>query len=142
MDNGTVKKYYYAGSVRVAENSGGALYYLLTDHLGSTALTLDSAGNRLNANTELRYYPWGAMRYMAGATPTQRRFTGQALDSVAGELRFYNHETADREQLAVSGFIIHSVSDESAELPAFVNSSCPNAPPPSGCPQSSQSHRH
>ena len=44
VDNGAVKKYYYAGSVRVAENSGGALYYLLTDHLGSTALTLDSAG--------------------------------------------------------------------------------------------------
>lgn len=26
------------------------------DHLGSTELTLDSAGNRLAANTELRYH--------------------------------------------------------------------------------------
>ena len=71
-----------------------------------------------------------------------RRFTGQALDSVAGGLRFDNHETADREHLAVSGFIVHGVLGESAELSAFANSSCPNAPPPSGYPQSSQSHRH
>ena len=43
VDNGTVKKYYYAGNVRVAESSGGTLYYLLGDHLGSQALTLTSA---------------------------------------------------------------------------------------------------
>ncbi|WP_423224229.1 RHS repeat-associated core domain-containing protein [Candidatus Amarolinea aalborgensis] len=81
IDNGAVKKYYYAGSVRVAENSGGALYYLLGDHLGSTAVTLDSAGNRLNTNTEIRYYPYGAPRYTAGATPTTFNFTGQRRDS-------------------------------------------------------------
>ena len=51
----------------------------------------------------------------------------QALDSVAGGLRFDNHETADREHLAVSGFIVHGVLGESAELSAFANSSCPNA---------------
>ena len=89
VDNGAVKKYYYAGSVRVAENSGGALYYLLTDHLGSTALTLDSAGNRLDANTEIRYYPYGAPRYTAGTTPTTFNFTGQRRDSGSG-LLFYN----------------------------------------------------
>jgi len=43
--NGVVKKYYYAGSVRVAENSGGALYYLLTDH-PSTSSGLASAQRR------------------------------------------------------------------------------------------------
>lgn len=51
---GVVKKYYYAGVTRVAENNGGTLYFLLGDPLGSTALTLDSAGNRVNTNTELR----------------------------------------------------------------------------------------
>ncbi|WP_423223229.1 RHS repeat-associated core domain-containing protein [Candidatus Amarolinea aalborgensis] len=88
VDNGVVKKYYDAGSVLVAENSGGALYYLLTDHLGSTALTLDSAGNRLNTNTEIRYYPYGAPRYTAGATPTTFNFTGQRRDSGSGLLYY------------------------------------------------------
>ena len=64
--------------MRVAENSGGTLYYLLSDHLGSTALTLDSGGNR---TTELRYYPYGAVRYNAGNQVTTYRFTGQRWDS-------------------------------------------------------------
>ena len=78
VDNGTVKKYYYAGATRVAESSGGVLYYLLTDHLGSTALTLDSSGARV---TELRYYPYGGVRYNPGGQVTTYRFTGQRWDS-------------------------------------------------------------
>ncbi|MFZ1598002.1 MAG: RHS repeat-associated core domain-containing protein, partial [Anaerolineae bacterium] len=89
VDNGTVKKYYYAGNVRVAERSGGVLYFLLSDHLGSTALTLDSSGNRLNTNTELRYYPWGGGRHVVGTTPTSFNFTGQRKDGGSG-LLFYN----------------------------------------------------
>ena len=49
---------YYAGGTRIALRTGtassGTVNYLLGDHLGSTALTLDSAGNRLATNTELR----------------------------------------------------------------------------------------
>jgi len=67
----------------------GALSYLLSDHLGSTALTLDSAGNRLATNTELRYFPYGLPRYTAGTTPTSFNFTGQRRDSGSG-LLFYN----------------------------------------------------
>jgi hypothetical protein len=52
--------YYYAGGTRVAEReatSGGeTLYYLLGDHLGSTAITADSSGNKI---AELRYKAWG-----------------------------------------------------------------------------------
>ncbi|MFZ1476044.1 MAG: RHS repeat-associated core domain-containing protein, partial [Anaerolineae bacterium] len=40
--------------------------------------------------SEIRYKPWGESRYTFGATPTQRRFTGQVLDEVAGGLYFYN----------------------------------------------------
>ncbi|MGB4978185.1 MAG: RHS repeat-associated core domain-containing protein [Anaerolineae bacterium] len=61
--------------------------WLATDHLGSTALTVSETGGRLS---EIRYKPWGESRYTFGATPTQRRFTGQVLDSVAGGLYFYN----------------------------------------------------
>lgn len=51
-DNGTtVRKYYYAGSVRVAMRTGGQTYYLLNDHLTSTAITTNSSGVR---QTELR----------------------------------------------------------------------------------------
>ena len=91
IDNGTVKKYYYAGAMRVAENSGGALYYLLTDHLGSTALTLDSSGTR---QTELRYYPFGAARYNANNQVTTYRFTGQRWDSGTA-LYFYQSRWYD-----------------------------------------------
>jgi len=94
----------------------GAVRWLATDHpsagdlqspfragLGSTAVTANETGARI---AELRYKPlrqaqgrsWGESRYSFGATPTarlsspksQRRFTGQALDNVAGGLYFYN----------------------------------------------------
>jgi YD repeat-containing protein len=41
VTGGVVKKYYYAGGMRVAENNGGVLYFLLTDH-PSTALRTGS----------------------------------------------------------------------------------------------------
>jgi RHS repeat-associated protein len=50
------------------------LYYLLTDHLGSTAITATSGGGWYG---ELRYYPWGGTRYDTGTTPTSFRYTGQ-----------------------------------------------------------------
>ena len=47
-DNGTtVRKYYYAGAVRVAMRTGGNTFYLLNDHLTSTAITVNSSGARL-----------------------------------------------------------------------------------------------
>ncbi len=86
----TMKKYYSAGGTRVAMRTGSStLNYLLSDHLGSQALTLTSAGARLATNTELRYYPYGVVRYTAGTTPTSFNFTGQRKDSGSG-LLFYN----------------------------------------------------
>ena len=84
--------YYYAGGSRVAmrvkSNQDGVedgVFYFLTDHLGSTAITLDSGGESV---AELRYFAWGETRYTDGTTPTQRRYTGQ-LEAEAG-LYFYN----------------------------------------------------
>jgi len=74
--------YYYAGGTRVAEReatSGGeTLYYLLGDHLGSTAITADSSGNKV---AELRYKAWGETRYALTSLPTDRRYTGQIEES-------------------------------------------------------------
>jgi len=92
--NGTPRKYYYAGSVRVAMRDNGTLYWLLTDHLGSTSLTLDSSGNRLDPNAELRYMPYGDMRYNGGGQKTNYRFTGQRWDQGHG-LYWYNSRWFD-----------------------------------------------
>ena len=88
----TMKSYYYAGATRAAMRTGtstGTVNYLLGDHLGSQALTLTSAGARLNTNTELRYYPYGLARYNTNNQLTSYNFTGQRKDSGSG-LLFYN----------------------------------------------------
>ncbi len=81
-DNGTtVRKYYYAGAVRVAMRTGGNTLYLLNDHLTSTAVTTNSSGVR---QTELRYFAYGGTRYDAGGQMTLYRYTGQRVETGAG----------------------------------------------------------
>jgi RHS repeat-associated protein len=81
----TPSKYYYAGSERVAMRSGTGsgstgLKWLLDDHLGSTAITADGAtGAKLS---ELRYKPWGEIRYASQPTMTDRRYTGQRMEGI------------------------------------------------------------
>jgi RHS repeat-associated protein len=89
-DTSNMKKYYYAGSTRVAMRTGSStINYLLGDHsltcvrdkLGITAITTDSSGSM---SAEIRYYPWGTERYNSGSTPTKYHFTGQRLESSIG----------------------------------------------------------
>jgi hypothetical protein len=68
--------YYYVGAQRVAMRDDGTLYYLLSDHLGSTSLTLDASGNKV---TEERYKPWGEVRFESGSQKTDYEFTGHLL---------------------------------------------------------------
>ena len=79
--NGTVtqKKVYYAGSLRVAVSTkvgtgSWDVNFLLSDHLGSSSLTVDTSGGRVS---EMRYSPWGSVRYMDGNFPTDYTYTGQ-----------------------------------------------------------------
>ncbi len=92
MGNGGIYFASSAGGSRIAQrvqsNQQGlddGLYYFLTDHLGSTAITLDNTGDKVS---ELRYDAWGETRYNSGTTPTRRQYTGQ-LAAEAG-LYFYN----------------------------------------------------
>jgi RHS repeat-associated protein len=85
MSGGVVKKYYSAGGKRVALRSGGTLYWLLSDHLGSTAVTLSGTTEA----GEVRYRAFGATRFTSGTTPTSVRFTGQREEAALG-LYFYN----------------------------------------------------
>jgi RHS repeat-associated protein len=91
-DNGTtVRKYYYAGGVRVAMRSGGQTYYLLGDHLGGTNITANSSGAQIS---KLLYKPWGETRFSTGSTPTTWRFTGQREDATIG-LYYFNARYLD-----------------------------------------------
>ncbi len=65
----------------------GALYFLLSDHLGSTSLTTDASGNVIS---ELRYTAWGQVRYSSGTTPTQYTYTGQYSNVSEFGLMYYN----------------------------------------------------
>ncbi len=75
--DGVVTKYYFAGAQRVAMRKNGSLSFLLSDHLGSTSITTDAAGTK---TSELRYSPWGEVRFSSSANPglpTDYTFTGQ-----------------------------------------------------------------
>ncbi len=82
----TVRKYYYHGGRRVAMRENGVLSWLLTDQLGSTAMTLTASAA---ITGELRYKAYGETRYTYGAPSTKYRFTGQREESTIG-LYFYN----------------------------------------------------
>ena len=85
--NQTITKYYYAGAQRIAMRTNGTLNYLLGDHLGSTSLVTDSAGNKVN---EQRYKVWGETRYIFGNEKTKYQYTGQFSYMSDFGLMFYN----------------------------------------------------
>ena len=87
VTNGTITKYYYAGSQRIALRTNGTLNFLLGDHLGSTSLTTDATGVVIS---EMRYKAWGETRYASGTTPTKYQYTGQYSYATDFGLHFYN----------------------------------------------------
>lgn len=91
VDNGVVTKYYMAGASRIAMRKGTTLYYLLSDHLGSTSLTLNSSGTKI---AELRYKAFGETRFSSGTTYTPYQFTAQRSETSLG-LYFYQSRWYD-----------------------------------------------
>jgi hypothetical protein len=86
-----VKKYYYANGQRVAMQQEGVVYYIHTDHLGSTSLTTDQSQQ---VEARQRYYPYGSPRWSQGTLPTDYTFTGQRDEAGIGLMhygaRFYS----------------------------------------------------
>jgi RHS repeat-associated protein len=84
-------KYYWLGDRRVAMRrepveQPATLYYLFSDHLGSTSVAYDTSSGTWVTQ---RYYPWGTIRPGDGnALPTEYTFTGQRWDE-AVELMDY-----------------------------------------------------
>ena len=89
----THTKYDYFGGRRIAVRVAGTLSWLLSDHLGSTAVTADGTTGARTA--ELWYKPWGESRGTPfGATPTTYRFPGQR-EEAGIRLYFYSARTWD-----------------------------------------------
>ena len=66
---------------------GSAVYYTLSDHIGSTSITLNNSGSKI---AEMRYKAWGEVRYESGNLQTDRTYTGQRSYSDDFGLMFYN----------------------------------------------------
>jgi RHS repeat-associated protein len=77
----TYQKYWYDTARRKASRD----ITLTTNHLGSSNVTANTAGDRV---TDLRYYPFGLHRYDGGAQKTVFRFTGQRIDA-STDLYYY-----------------------------------------------------
>ena len=84
--SGTCTKYIFEGSSRIASKTAAATYYYHTDHLGSSSIITDSAGNKVE---EIYYYPFGGTRLNQGSVNVKHKYTGQEEDSETG-LYFYN----------------------------------------------------
>jgi RHS repeat-associated protein len=72
--------------MRTATSTTSSLVYFLTDHLGSTSITVNPDGSKA---AEMRYTAWGETRYTQGVTPTDYQYTGQSNESAIG-LYYYN----------------------------------------------------
>ena len=85
---GVSTTYYRFNGQRVAMRQGNAVYWIHGDHLGSASLTTSITGTKVS---ELRYYPFGQVRFASGTMPTDRTFTGQRLEnqSTVGSLMDY-----------------------------------------------------
>ncbi len=84
-----------SGNTDLSQNG---VYYLQSDHLGSTlrVLRVDDAGN-VQRVSELRYLPWGEERptdLAVGVETTEYRYTGQRVEDATG-LYWYNSRWYD-----------------------------------------------
>jgi RHS repeat-associated protein len=73
-----VTKYYYHGTQRIAMRQDDVVYFLHSDHLGSTSLTTDITGTVV---AETRYLPYGEERWITGTLVTDFTFTGQRAEA-------------------------------------------------------------
>ncbi len=107
-----IKSYTFGGQ-RVAIRQGSEVYYLGGDHLGSTSLTTDSSGGIIS---EVRYLPYGQVRWSNGTSVTDFGFTSQRNEASFGLLdynaryysavlgRFVSPDTIVPDPLSSGGF--------------------------------------
>jgi RHS repeat-associated protein len=81
-------------ALREDSDSGTEVYYILTDHLGSTSKVVQVDGSSVTVTAQQWYSPWGEPRQLTGEMPTDRTFQGQREHSALGMLwyssRYYD----------------------------------------------------
>ena len=85
------RSYYSLGGQRIAmrvrSTTSNQVYYLFSDHLGSSSVSYRAGDGQTVAQ---RYYPWGSLRSGgSNALPTSYTFTGQRDPGIGG-LMYYN----------------------------------------------------
>ncbi len=90
---GTTQYYPAGGAMRVTTDSPetDTLYFILSDHLGSTSVITNSSGIEVG---RMGYYPFGETRYSTGSLYTDKLYTGQQQVAGTGlynyKARFYD----------------------------------------------------
>lgn len=64
--------YYYASSQRIAMRDANGVYFLLSDHLGSSSVVIDESGQKVETGY---YLPWGGQRGDEGIATTDYGYT-------------------------------------------------------------------
>ena len=88
-----ITKYYYTNGQRIAMRQEDVVYYIHSDHLGSTSVLSDGSGQQ--AGDRVAYLPYGGLRLGDASTlPTDYTFTGQRDEAGLGLMhygaRFYS----------------------------------------------------
>jgi RHS repeat-associated protein len=83
---------YYLGGKLAAQRKGTAVSYMMQDHLGSTSGTANTSGA---VTSTIKYFSFGGTRSTTGTLPTDKKFTGQRLDSTG--LYYYGARYYDAE---------------------------------------------
>jgi hypothetical protein len=80
---GTPTEYVFLGGQRIARReSSGAVYYYLSDHLGSSRVIANSAGTLCY---DADFYPYGGERVVTDTCPQNYKFTGKERDTEIGK---------------------------------------------------------
>jgi RHS repeat-associated protein len=126
----SITKYYFAGTQRIAMRKDTTLYYLLSDHLGSTSLVTDAAGTVIS---QTRYKAWGEVRHQSGVTPTEYQYTSQYSYAAEFGLLFYNARIYDPAlKRFISADTIVPPGVQGLDRYSYVNNSPVNYVDPSG----------
>jgi RHS repeat-associated protein len=92
LSSNAMVKYYHAGGQRIALRESGTLYYLFSDHLGSTGVSYRAWDGQ---TVRQLYTAWGQVRYNSGSLPTKYTFTGQYSYTGDFGLLFFNARWVD-----------------------------------------------
>jgi len=132
VSSGSLTRYFYAGSTRVAMRKNNTVYYLLGDHLGSTSVTTDQNGQNLGSQY---YLPWGEVRYSNGTLQTKYTYTGQYSNVSDFGLMYYKARWYDpylNRWTQPDIIIPNATNPQSWDRYSYVNNNPVNYSDPSG----------